>query len=351
MTLEAPLFLQAEDYSAREFRQLTTAALGEGVINKTGDHFKVTQRAAGANFTVDVAAGQAVIVGDGQANQGAYVVQSTAVESVTVPAPPGVGTRIDLLVARVRDSSVTGTDDDFILEVVQGTVGNPAPAVPGSAIPLAEISVSAAQASILNANITDRRTLSVAQGAVSKEGGTFTGKTTHSAGIDVTATGGVTGEYRSSSIELGKGRTGDGTPFIDFHSKGGSGNDYDARIIATGGVAGLHAQAAVEVVAQGGFTHGGATVARIATGSYTGDGTPTRSITLPFTAKKVEVAARLSGVRYLTPIGGSTVGLKLDPAGMTSSSDVQLTTNAFTVKTAGGASNDAGIVYDYIAIG
>jgi hypothetical protein len=41
----------------------------------------------------------------------------------------------------------------------------------------------------------------------------------------------------SGSFEIGKqGRTSNGTPFLDFHSKGGSTTDYDVRMIVSGGI-------------------------------------------------------------------------------------------------------------------
>lgn len=170
MTLKTPLLMQAAggdtevEYSALDVRALLRGVYrSEGVvINGTAgsDSLKVSQRAAGANFTVDVAAGHAVIDGDDVSNQGPYLVESTAVENVVVPSPPGAGTRTHRVVARLKDHLHDGTwpanTYTWTPEVLEDT-GSGTPAVPNSAIPLARVAVSAGQASVQNAHITDDR--------------------------------------------------------------------------------------------------------------------------------------------------------------------------------------------------
>lgn len=159
MTLESPLWEQALPYSARLDRSLIAALLAEGVLG-AGD-LAVTQRGAGANLSVDVAAGSAAIVGDDQANQGTYLVKNTAVVNLVIGAPPGANSRIDLIVAQVRDANVTGVNNDWTLSVIAGVAaGAPvAPAVPNTAIALAQVLVATGTAAITNAMITDRRSL------------------------------------------------------------------------------------------------------------------------------------------------------------------------------------------------
>lgn len=162
MTLHDPLWQQQSTYSAKRDRSLLRALFTEGVLPGplgASDPLRVSQRGAGANMSVDVAAGFGVITGDDEANQGNYLVESDAVANVVIGAAPGANSRIDLVVARVRDAQVTGADNDWIIEVVAGTVaGSPvAPAVPNTAIPLAEVLVAAGTVSITDAMVTDRR--------------------------------------------------------------------------------------------------------------------------------------------------------------------------------------------------
>lgn len=164
MTIALPLWLQnagATAYTAQMWRAHLTSTIGQGVVG-VGD-WKVSEHAAGANMSVDIAAGSAVIVGTEATGQGAYLCSSDAVESVTLDASPSSGqSRIDLVVATVRDSSISGSDDDMIFDKVTGTptTGTPAvPTVPASSIVLAQVLVAGLVSSVVNANITDRRVL------------------------------------------------------------------------------------------------------------------------------------------------------------------------------------------------
>jgi hypothetical protein len=162
MVLEDPLWQDGTTYPARLHRQWTEDVFDvEGVIKPSTGALLVAPRAAGANMSVDVAAGRAVIKGDDEANQGSYRVISTATENLPIGARPGSDSRIDLVVARVRDAAVTGgVSSDWILEVIPGTVAAAPvpPAVPATAIPLAEITVTSATLSITATEITkDRR--------------------------------------------------------------------------------------------------------------------------------------------------------------------------------------------------
>lgn len=151
--------MQGGSYEARLDRQLLANIYTEGVLGSTS--FAVTQRAAGANFTVDVAAGVAVVQGDDQANQGKYMCISTAVESVTIPAAPGSNSRYDLIIIDVNDPTAGGgAGDNFTVRVVQGSAAaTPAvPALPDSALLLATIGpIATATASITNSLIADGR--------------------------------------------------------------------------------------------------------------------------------------------------------------------------------------------------
>lgn len=147
-------------YSALDARMLVEASLTEGVVGL--DDLKVTQRAAGANLSVDVAAGLVVIAGDDAANQGQYLSRSAALNTGAgsiATGPGGANARIDLVVARMYDKLVTGSAYGLAIEVIAGTAGATpvAPAVPNGAIALAEVRMNAADTSALDARITDRR--------------------------------------------------------------------------------------------------------------------------------------------------------------------------------------------------
>lgn len=166
MSLLTPSWLQpsvgdpAISYTAQQDRASVLGAMfgREGVYDLIGGDLKVTQRAAGANFTVDVAAGRAAIDGDDISDQGTYICTSTTTASVTVPAAPGSGTRTHRVIARVKDhlSNATWATYEWTIELLADT-GAGMPALPASAISLASVAVAAGAASVTNAMITDLR--------------------------------------------------------------------------------------------------------------------------------------------------------------------------------------------------
>lgn len=181
MAIESPLYLQTGSYSARQDRFLVDYLFTEGVTDAPGGELLVTQRAAGANMSVDVAPGSAVIDGDDADLQGAYLVRVTSTENVAIPAPPASGARVDVIVLRVYDSTTTGVGDETTdgakIEVVSGVPSDTpiTPDVPSTALALAAIWVQAGDASITDARITDRRAqVNHANIGVAPEGEVFT---------------------------------------------------------------------------------------------------------------------------------------------------------------------------------
>lgn len=158
MVLRDALWMQGGSYSADEDRILLQNLFGEGIW---GDGFVVSQRAAGTNMSVDVASGTCTILGDDTAEQGLYLCESTGTENVTLDAAPGVGnSRIDRIVAQVRDGTVLGNSThDWIVTKVTGTpsASPSAPALPSSAISLALVEVDHGTAAVTDAMITDDR--------------------------------------------------------------------------------------------------------------------------------------------------------------------------------------------------
>lgn len=147
--------LQNVDLPASGLRLLTNAFAWPGV-DAEGD-FEVGVRGAGANMSVDVAGGLAVV--DGGA-RGMYVVSSGGTVNVTVGAAPGAGeSRIDLVVLLVSDEEYAGSDNEADVVIVAGTEDpSPvAPAVPTGGLLLAEVLVEDDTVSIGSGAITDRR--------------------------------------------------------------------------------------------------------------------------------------------------------------------------------------------------
>lgn len=164
VALSPPIWMQNETYPARVDRQIITSIWNEGVIDRDGGDFEVTERGAGATMTVDIAAGKGIVDGDDQANQGAYLIESTAVENIVVSAPHLTLDRIDAVVAQIRDPNAGGAaGDDFIFAMVDGTASaSPAaPAIPDSALLLAYVLVSNGDTAVVDSMITDMRALAV----------------------------------------------------------------------------------------------------------------------------------------------------------------------------------------------
>lgn len=172
MTLYDPLIMQADvgdsdiSYSAQNERQMLDGLVAvEGVIEDAATlaggtgALVVTQRAAGANMSVDVASGSCVILGDDVALQGKYMCVSDATENVVVPAAPGSGTRTHRIVARVKDKLHNGTYStyEWLPDLIEDT-GSGLPAEPDSAITLATVLVTAGDSSVVDSMITDART-------------------------------------------------------------------------------------------------------------------------------------------------------------------------------------------------
>lgn len=170
MPFEDPLILQSiagtPSYSARELRQLHSALYwNEGVIIGHAP----AQRGAGANMSIDVAGGRAVVQGDDQSSppQGIYITNNTGTDNVAIGAAPGSNSRIDVVYLRINDPNATGpAGQNAAYGVVAGTAAaSPvAPSVPTSAIPIAQVLVAAGTAAITTAMITDRRRMARLKG-------------------------------------------------------------------------------------------------------------------------------------------------------------------------------------------
>lgn len=148
-------------YPARYDRQFIGSLAGwrERVFtNDAGVPGLVVSQNGGGDFSVNISIGSAVIQGDDQPNQGMYLAMIDAVENLAVPSSPGGDPRIDLVCMRINDPQAGGpAGDNASFVVVQGTAAPApvAPAVTGSAIPLAALARTSSESAILTAAITD----------------------------------------------------------------------------------------------------------------------------------------------------------------------------------------------------
>lgn len=164
MSLDTPTWLQNGTYSARLDRIFADALLTEGVMRPGIGQLLVTQRGAGANESVDIAAGYAVITGDDSADQGNYVIRNKATVNLAVTAAPVANSRIDLVCLRVNDPAAggpAGNNAQFVYVTGVAAASPAIPATPTSAIALARILRTTGDTSVVNANITDVRPTSL----------------------------------------------------------------------------------------------------------------------------------------------------------------------------------------------
>lgn len=157
-----PIGSDSVTFTASDLRQFNQAIWAkEGVL--TLNALNVTQRASGANLSVDVSAGQAVVKCDSVAPNGMYVVTATASSNVVLPAAPGSGTRTHFIIAQVNDNQDDGSGL-YTWKTDVAADGGTGAVVPDSALKLATVSVAHGQSSVTNANINDVRAFALTQG-------------------------------------------------------------------------------------------------------------------------------------------------------------------------------------------
>lgn len=171
MTITAEA-VTGQPFSFKRFRQaLAALGLQEGVYG-AGD-FLVRQRAAGANMSVEVDPGDALVAIDSGTRNGAAHVMSDAVENPAVGASHATLPRIDCVVLQYNDTGIpAGVGGNTpTVRVVPGTAtagatldnrngapgGAGGPAFPADALLLRDVLVPAASTSVTTANIRDRR--------------------------------------------------------------------------------------------------------------------------------------------------------------------------------------------------
>lgn len=158
-TPDQVLFLDEDNiYGADELGLPYRDIVSEGVVG-SGD-FAVSERAAGANMSVDVAAGQCWIKGDDNATlQPTYRYREAAVTNLAISAADPTNPRKDIVVAEILDATFAGVSKLGRLRAITGTpAGAPVePALPNNALKLALIDIPALDTAITNSQITDSR--------------------------------------------------------------------------------------------------------------------------------------------------------------------------------------------------
>ncbi|MFB9378603.1 hypothetical protein ACFFKU_06830 [Kineococcus gynurae] len=165
MTWKTPQYMANPDLSvaAEDDRLIIETLFSEGILNRNAGQGLVQQRPEGAAMSVYVAPLDCVIKGDDVTGQGSYLARMNVGEAYTIPPASTTNPRIDLLVAEIVDSQyrtpTTARPEGAHLYLVAGTAAaSPTvPALPATAIPLAQIAVAANATSITTANITDLR--------------------------------------------------------------------------------------------------------------------------------------------------------------------------------------------------
>lgn len=143
MTYEPLMWSDGTEVPASVLRGATSMILDDGITSMTD--LVVSPRAEGANMSVDVAPGRAVVDG--------YIAQRSTKLNLGIGAPPPSG--------QVRIDSVQVRLDlpEWDIRVVAGTPtqsGSP-PGVPNGALELAQVRVASGITSITGGDITDQR--------------------------------------------------------------------------------------------------------------------------------------------------------------------------------------------------
>jgi microcystin-dependent protein len=288
VTDEVPIWVQAGTYPARLDRGLVAQMRDEGV----DEGFKVVERGAGANMSVDVPAGTAIITGDDQAEQGNYRVRRTSTVNLTGFVAASTTQRIDGVDLRINDPNAGGpAGSNFTVVRTAGTEsGSPvAPAVPSSAIRLATVGpFTTSTSSITNSMITDVRvwaglrdspgTFAEAAGASEPSGwllcdGRAVSRTTYARLFDrITTVYGVGDGSTTFNIPDRRGRSGVGLSNLGTAAGNAAGN---ARVQATAGSSGgevTHSATLAEVGTHQhdmqSHVHGAGTLATASTGDH-----------------------------------------------------------------------------------
>jgi hypothetical protein len=149
-------------YTAAADRTFIAAAFPYSGVIGVND-LKCSQRALGADSSVDVSIGRAIIYATGSTDKAYFTNVSGTIANVALPAAPVSNSQLHRVWLQINDSTVSGAVDSAAFIVTSGTVSaSPStPAAPsgGPSLLLAQVSRSVGVATVLNAVITDLRVL------------------------------------------------------------------------------------------------------------------------------------------------------------------------------------------------
>lgn len=160
--ISPPSYIQASTHPADVFRRaiLMVARGQSGVRDYVSGDLAVSQNGT-PNMSVNVAAGQCAILGtQNTIYQGLYSgALNDATVNLTIAAADPTNPRIDIVVASVQDAAYSGSNNQWLPQVITGTPApSPSPpATPANSIVLAQVAVAANATSITSGNITDKR--------------------------------------------------------------------------------------------------------------------------------------------------------------------------------------------------
>jgi hypothetical protein len=160
LSVTSPIWQQVNTPALDMRRYISSLIASEGIV-ASGD-LTVAQRSAGANMSVDVSSGRAMIQGDLITHQGFYFAYNDSVQNVTgFSAANATNPRIDRVCLRVRDAFHGDAANDVAFVIVTGTATSGATlsnlsgagAVPASHLLLANVLIPASATTITTANI------------------------------------------------------------------------------------------------------------------------------------------------------------------------------------------------------
>lgn len=227
------LTAKTETFSSLRYA-LQQSALQPGVYSD--QDFKVSQRAASANNTVDIAAGGAWTLGQGAVRQGLYhAVNDATLNQGTFANGDATNPRIDQVLLVVDDSAVAGGADQARIVIAQGTASagatltNRTGAVSDATLTstyrawlrLADVLMPVSATTVTTANIQDRRLW--ARGAHAYAAGTTGSPTTSSSTAAVLPEMTVTFECSNAPITVEYS-------CVVSHSAAGGGIDFLVRV-------------------------------------------------------------------------------------------------------------------------
>lgn len=166
MGLQQPPFCLEgrSDHTAKLHRRAWSSLLKNPGVTALATDWIVTQRGAGADRSVDVSIGSGWI--PQYQNNGHYFAFADTITNVPLTTNVSGLSRIDSIVAQIHDSELFGGNDDVVFVPVAGTPsGSPVPpTVPNTSLLLANVLLANGYATVVNANITDKRVAIKAQG-------------------------------------------------------------------------------------------------------------------------------------------------------------------------------------------